>query len=305
MPSINVFFIRVLCLISVMLFVGARAFSAEGGSSSNSSGSPNSPDSPPPPVKKSQKSAYPGVVKVVIPGNIAATGFVTGSPHAGAPPVILTSFHVLEPLADFKYPFYRSKDKVPLSSEGLLIGSLANGIKAVEKIKNMDSLYNLSALKLPKDFKPRAFYPVEDLNMDTDIDFLKEVEVVGFPEGELKVVKGKLLKDNTFGDKSFMRIEIKDERYLYGLTGAPVFFEGKLIGMVVKADNVGLFIVSVDRLRQFLQKPDMDCAFVKCIKEEQAMLVERGTADNRMAQFILGAKYYQSKDYGKAHEWLR
>ena len=89
------------------------------------------------------------------------------------------------------------------------------------------------------------------------------------------------------------------------MSGGPVFSNGKLVGIVTKADNYDLVFTSSDKLKQLLLKPDLSCSSVRCIKEEKARLTLEGISGNRTAQLLIGAEYIRAGDYNEAANWLR
>ena len=97
----------------------------------------------------------------------------------------------------------------------------------------------------------------------------------------------------------------KNGEYVSGISGGPVFSNGKLVGVIKGGDNHGLIFTSAGKLQQLLLKPDLSCSSAKCIREERAMFILRAEMGNRTAQLIRGAELDREGEYYKAIDLIQ
>lgn len=235
------------------------------------------------------QTQYPGVVRIIIPGIAKGTGFFI------TPDAIVTDFHVVEDIKesiDYSGFFFANKT----------IGFVS---RADITIRNMDVFYDLAVLKV-KDYRSESFYPIDSsFNFERDIKASKGFTVVGFPGGRFHVEQGHFAENHSFGNNSFIRMNNRNSKHLSGMSGSPVFSNGKLVGIVKIADNYSLVFTSVNKLRELLLKPDLSCSSAQCIREEKDRLVLRAKAGDHTAQLIMGSQAATKGQYDQAVDWYR
>ena len=136
------------------------------------------------------QTQYPGVVRIIIPGRVNATGFFI------APDIIVTDFHVVE---RFKRSIHKS---------GFFFANSEIGFVARQdvKIRSLDSLYDLAALKI-EGYQSKFFYPVDpSFDFEKDIKTSKQFTAAGFPNSSFRIEHGSFVDSHSFGDKAFVRI---------------------------------------------------------------------------------------------------
>ena len=235
------------------------------------------------------QTQYPGVVRIIIPGIAKGTGFFI------TPDTIVTDFHVVEVI------------KESIDHSGLFFANKTIGFvsRADIRIRNMDAFYDMAVLKV-EGYRSEFFYSIDpSFDFEKDIKNSEGLTVVGFPGSRFRVERGYFAENNSFGNSSFVRINSRNSKHLSGMSGSPVFSNGKLVGIVKIADNFSLVFTSVNKLRELLLKPDISCSSAQCIREEKAMLMLRAEAGDRTAQLIMGSQAAIRGQYDKAIDWYR
>ena len=238
---------------------------------------------------KGWDNPYPEVVRIFFPGRAfnAAGVFVS-------PDTIVTNFHVV---GGFKNSAYQGGFFFANSKIGIVPG------KSI-KIRSLDGLYDLAALKV-EGYQSKFFYPIDSsLDFEKNIKTSKGLTAVGFPKGYFRVEHGSFVENHSFGDSAFIRMSNGNGKYLLGMSGGPVFSDGKLVGIATKADNHNLIFTSADKLKELFLKPDLSCSSVRCVEKERRLFLMRGIGGNKTAQLFIGVEYMRKGDYNKAADWF-
>lgn len=192
----------------------------------------------------------------------------------------------------------------PIKENIFFVDPIRNTLQPVTEILALDIDHDLVLLKT--DYHSEVFYPVE-LSVDTgdDISPSDQMTVPGFPLDQFNLMRGRV------GERydAFICLHVtKTERRNHdfsGNSGSPVFSEeGKLAGVVLEAiqtsrtkSHTGLRFVSVEKLKDLIEKPKLSCVTNSCIEEEERKKMSQALAGDKNSQFFIGLKIKQQGDF--------
>lgn len=208
---------------------------------------------------------YPFVTPIIHPVGQGTSVIIEGN--------VITNFHNIEPSFSFQFPL----------KNHLFLIDHEKRVIPVTQIAVLDAKADLAVVKATN-VASSSGYSVNSFYDVAQKDRGKEAAIAGFLNGQFKVIRG------TVGNVGEYAIEMKmidgsSVESIDGLSGSPVFVNGRLAGMLSKSikERKIAYFVPAHKIRELLARPTFLCSSVQCIKAEIEKLISLSVAGDEEA----------------------